>query len=175
MDFFKTIRMRFACRAFQDKPVEEEKLIKILDAGRMAPSACNLQPWHFVVIRDSKARQKVVEAYPREWFAKAPVIIVACSDHSQSWKRFDGKDHSDIDAAIAIDHITLAAADLGLATCWVCAFDADKCSRALKLPNYIEPVAMLPLGYPADSASPDRHDTRRKSLDDIVHWETFSS
>ena len=81
------------------------------------------------------------------------------------------KDYGDVDIAIAVDHMTLAAADLGLGTCWLGAFDVEKCSRALQLPRNLEPLVMLPLGYPKQTESPERHKTRRKSLEEIVRWE----
>lgn len=170
MGFLDVARKRFSARSYLARDVEEEKLLAVLEAARVAPSACNLQPWQIFAVRDIQMKMELYEAYPRDWFKKAPVILVVCSDHTQSWKRYDGKDYSDVDAAIAADHITLAAADLGLGTCWIGAFDAVKCRKALNLPEYIEPVAMLPLGYPAEEVSSQRHNTRRKSLEEIVHW-----
>ncbi|NMA65822.1 MAG: nitroreductase, partial [Clostridiaceae bacterium] len=127
MSFFEVAEKRYSLRKFNTKEVEKEKILKVIEAARIAPSACNLQPYHFIVITDSELRKKVAESYPREWFKNAPVIIVACGDHSKSWKRIDGKDHCDVDVAIAVDHMTLAAAEQGLGTCWVCAFDAKMC------------------------------------------------
>lgn len=173
MDFLSLAKTRCSVRAYQPRPVEEEKLRTVLEAGRIAPSACNLQPWVFIVVRDLEAKARLAEAYPREWMAKAPVVLVLCADHSQSWKRSDGKDHGDVDIAIAADHMTLAAADQGLGTCWICAFDANKCRKALHIPEYIEPVVLLPLGYPEKVSDPDRHLERRKKLEDIVHWDGF--
>ncbi len=172
MSFLNLAKSRHSVRGYETRPVEEEKLMQVLEAGRMAPSACNLQPWYMIVVRDEEVKARVYEAYPRVWFGKAPVILVACGDHTQSWKREDGKDHCDVDVAIAIDHMTLAAADAGLGTCWVCAFDVNKCRKALKLPDYIEPVALIPLGYPTEQEDPDRH--RRKELVNVVHWDGFT-
>ncbi|MCF8304278.1 MAG: nitroreductase family protein [Bacteroidales bacterium] len=173
MEFLDLAKRRFSSRKYSTQEVEEEKLMKVLEAGRVAPSAVNFQPWHFVVVREEKNRLKLAESYPKSWFREAPVQIVVCGDHGQAWKRSDGKDHCDIDASIAVDHITLAAADIGLGTCWICNFDKDKCKKALDLPAHIEPIAMLPLGYPEDSKSPDRHQTERMPLEEIIHWEKF--
>ncbi|HEX3043839.1 MAG TPA: nitroreductase family protein [Bacillota bacterium] len=173
MSFLEIAKKRYSVRSYQKTPVEPEKLQQVLEAGRIAPSAVNFQPWVFVVAQTEAARKKIATAYPREWLLQAPVIIVICGDHSQSWKRRDGKDHCDIDAAIAIDHMALAAADLGLGTCWVCAFDAPLCRQALGLPEHLEPIALLPLGYPADSPDPARYETKRKKLDQIVRWENI--
>ena len=170
MDFLELANSRFSLRKYKDTPIEKEKLLKILEAGRIAPSAVNFQPWHFIVIDDKKALEALYPVYQREWIKEAPVIIIACSDHSQSWKRrSDGKDSADIDISIAVDHMTLQATELGLGTCWVCNFDVQKCSDILKLSRQIEPVVLLPVGYP-DIEPPVK---KRKLLDDIVHWNKF--
>lgn len=161
---------RYSVRKYEDKKVEKEKILEILEAARIAPSATNAQPWHFIVLTEDELKQKIAQVYPRDWFAKAPVIIVACGDHSKSWKRKDGKDHCDVDIAIAVDHITLAAADLGLGTCWVCAFDAKLCHKILGLPDNLEPIALIPLGYPLEEGAPTKN---RNSLEEIVSWEKY--
>ncbi|NLW60572.1 MAG: nitroreductase, partial [Firmicutes bacterium] len=118
MSFLELTKKRYSVRKYKDQPVEREKLLQVLEAARNAPSACNFQPWHFIVLTDETIKSKVAETYPRDWFKKAPVVIVACGDHSVSWKRADGKDHCDVDLAIAVEHMALAAAELGLGTCW---------------------------------------------------------
>ncbi|NLV91906.1 MAG: nitroreductase [Firmicutes bacterium] len=167
MSFLELTKKRYAVRSYKDKPVEREKLLQILEAARNAPSAANRQPWHFIVVTEEELRNRLGEAYPRDWFRKAPVVIVACGDHSVSWKREDGKDHCDVDLGIAVEHIALAASDLGLGTCWVCAFDAKRCHEILELPDNLEVIALLPLGYPAEERVPEK---KRKSLDEIVTW-----
>jgi len=171
MNFHELARNRFSSRKYLDKPVEEEKLIKVLEAARIAPSAANKQPWLFYVVRENENRKNISQAYHREWLSTAPVIIVACADHKSVWKRSDGKDYCDIDLAIAIDHITLQATDLGLGTCWICNFDTVRCRQILNLPANVEPIAIIPLAYPADETNPQRHITLRKPLGDIVKWE----
>jgi nitroreductase len=146
----------------------------ILEAGRIAPSAANLQPWHFIVIREKENLRKIHPIYYRDWFMEAPCVIVICGDHNQSWKRKDGKDHCDIDIAITVDHITLQAAELGLGTCWICNFDAGLCTKLLNLPPNLEPAVILPVGYPLDSFDPDRHGVKRKHIDEIVSFESYS-
>jgi nitroreductase len=172
MSFLDLAKKRCSVRSYLPKEVEREKLLQVLEAARIAPSACNLQPWQIIVVQNPEKKMELYESYPRQWFAEAPVILVICGDHNQSWKRHDGKDFADIDIAIAVDHITLAAADLGLGTCWIGAFDEKKCRKALQLPQHLEPIAMLPLGYPEKTESPERHKTRRKSLDEIVTWDS---
>lgn len=171
MEFLELAKKRYSCRKYKNREVEPDKLGKVLEAGRIAPSAANFQPWHFIVIRDEKLKSQIHETYGRSWFSEAPVIIVICADHSKSWKRGDGKDHADIDVAIATDHMTLQAAELDLATCWICHFDAEKCSRILNLPDHIEPAVYLPLGYPDDQTS--KNHEKRDEFDKIVHWDKY--
>lgn len=174
MNFFELAINRYSSRKYKDTPVEEEKLIKVLEAARIAPSAVNKQPWHIIVVRDAENRKNLCKTYKRDWLKQAPVILVMCGDHSVAWKRsVDNKYHTDIDVSIATDHITLAATELGLATCWVCNFDVKKCAGLFGLPEHIEPIALIPLGYPADEPDLTRHTSKRKSLREIVHWETF--
>jgi nitroreductase len=173
MDFVQLAKSRYSSRKYKQLNVEDDKLNYVLEAGRVAPSAVNFQPLFFVVVRDENL-ENVQACYHREWFKTAPMCIVICTDHSRSWKRGDGKDHADIDAAIAADHITLAATSIGLATCWVCNFNRPKLAEILNLPDYIEPVIILPLGYPDDSADIDRHTSKRKALDEIVVYEKFN-
>ncbi|MCK4662276.1 MAG: nitroreductase family protein [Bacteroidales bacterium] len=173
MSFIELAKRRYSSRNYLNKNVEEEKIKQVLEAGRIAPSAKNSQPWHFIVISKKENLEKICECYKRPWLKEAPVIIAICGDHSKSWRRADGKDHCDIDISIAIDHMTLAATDIDLATCWICKFDVMKAAEILNLPDGIEAIAMLPLGYPADKVDVNRHDKLRKSFDEIVHWEKF--
>ncbi|HNV82333.1 MAG: nitroreductase family protein [Tenuifilaceae bacterium] len=172
-DFLSLVESRYSCRSFQNKPIETALLEKVLEAARLAPSAVNAQPLKFIVVTQSPLKEKIVECYYRPWISTAPVLIIACGDHSQSWRRSDGKDHCDIDVAIAIDHITLAAADSGLATCWVCKFNAMQCAGVLKLPAHISPVAIIPIGYPADNPNDSERHSKRKPLNEIVSWNGF--
>lgn len=169
--FIELAKARYSCRNYQARPVEQDKLDLILEAGRVAPSAVNFQPWHFYVIREKEDLERFYGAYHREWFRTAPCVIVICADHSQSWKRkADVKDHADVDVSICTDHMTLQATDLGLATCWICNFYVDKTRELLKLPAHMEPVVILPLGYPLDSSAPERHTEKRKPLSEIVTY-----
>ncbi|RUT80187.1 nitroreductase [Ancylomarina longa] len=172
MQFSQLILQRYSVRSYQQMPVEKTELLKILQAGQYAPSAANKQPWHFIVVQEQKNHEQFSEIYHRNWFKNAPVYIVICADHDQTWRRQeDGKSHGDIDVAIAIDHMTLQATELGLGTCWICNFFVEKCRDFFQLPQHIEPIAILSLGYPADEKRPDK---QRKSLEEIVHWEKFS-
>ena len=170
-NFLNIAKSRYSCRKYEARPVEAEKLELVLEAGRVAPSAVNYQPWHFFVIQGQENLGRFHAAYHREWFRTAPCVIVICIDHSMSWKRkADGKDSGDVDAAITTDHMTLQATELGLATCWVCNFDPVVTREILQLPPDMEPVVILPLGYPLDQADPERHVEKRKPLSELVTY-----
>lgn len=169
MAFLELAKQRFSVRAYLEKPVEEDKLQAVLEAGRLAPSAANRQPWSVVVIRDPKQRQTIGAAYPREWFLKAPVILVLCIEPAKAWVRSDGRNYADVDGAIAMDHMTLCAASVGLGTCWIAAFEPTRIKHALALPAGIEPLAMTPLGY----ASEPVRTKSRKAIAELVHLDTW--
>jgi nitroreductase len=172
MDFLELVKKRRSVRNYLDRPVDDKLLEKVLEAGRLAPSACNNQPWVFIVIKDKASRQKLENVYKREWFLRAPVIIAVCSDRSVSWKSADGRDSAAVDAAIALDHMTLAAAEADLGTCWVCAFNAEQARKALMLPEKIDPVAFTPLGFPGPEEPKQK---TRKRLNDIMFRERYGN
>lgn len=171
--FIDIAKLRYSCRNYKSKEVEKDILLKVIEAFRVAPSAVNYQPWHLIVIEKKEIKEKVYQTYQRDWIKTAPVLFIACGDHSVSWKRKDGKDHTDIDVSIAVDHLTLQAAELGLATCWVCNFDRRLLEKNLKLPKNIEPVVIIPVGYPEEKADMERHNLKRKPVGDFVHWDNF--
>jgi nitroreductase len=171
MNFIELASQRSSIRNFQLREVEKEKLLYVLEAARIAPSAANFQPWQFIVITDPDLLKSVQSVYHREWLTTAPAIIIAIGDHEKGWRRAkDGKDFTDIDVAIAIDHLTLAATEVGLGTCWICNFDPEKCSNICKMPENMEPIALIPIGYPAIITKPIK---QRNPLDQIVHWNKF--
>ena len=175
MSVMDLMTRRCSVRQFTDQPVERARLEQVLEAGRVAPSACNRQPWRFVVVQDPALLAKVAGFCAQDWPAAAPAAIVVCGDHRESWRRGDGKDHLDVDIAIAVDHMTLMAVDLGLGTCWVCWFDALALSEEFGLAEHVEPVVILPIGHPAKLAPADRHAAARKGLDEIASWDSFDS
>lgn len=172
--FREIAKERYSCRSYSSKEVDNHIISEVLESARIAPSAKNLQPWRFVVATEIELREKLSGCYSASWLKAAPVIIVACGDQSASWKRSDGKDHCDIDLAIAIDHITLAATDLGLATCWICKFDVMKCAQVLNLPSNIYPVALIPLGYSAEKGNYSERHLIRKDLSEIISWNGYN-
>lgn len=171
MDIKKLIEDRYSVRAYLPKAVEKEKIEYILECARLAPSACNYQPWFFYVVTDSAVMEKIYPAYHREWFKTAPMCIVVCKDTTQSWKRSatDNKDFSDVDAAIAAEHICLSTHGIGLGTCWICNFDLAKLTAALEIPEEREAIAIFPLGY-VDEEKSHAPDKKRKSLSEITEW-----
>ena len=173
-DFLSLAKSRYSCRSYSTKVVTKNLIAEVIECARIAPSAKNAHPWHFVVVTKLPWIEQIYGCYEGSWIKTAPVIIVACGDHSLSWRRADGKDHCDIDIAIAIDHITLSATEKGLATCWICKFDAIKCANILKLPSHISPIALIPLGYPMEKNNYSERHLVRKSFDEIVHWEGFN-
>lgn len=149
MDFHEAVASRRSVRAYLPDPVEEDKLERILRAGILAPSACNLQPVEIWVVT-GEARSKLRRSYRGDWLLQAPVILVVCSKPGIAWTRGDGKSYADVDAAIVMDHLILAAAAEGLGTCWIGAFDAQALREDLEIPAELEPVALTPLGYAAE-------------------------
>ena len=120
MNFLELVKARYSARKYANRPVEAEKLDYIMECVRFAPSAVNFQPWRFRIVTDEAVLKALYSCYKREWLATAPCIIVACVDHNESWhRRADNKDHADIDIAIAVEHLCLAAAEQGLGTCCI--------------------------------------------------------
>ena len=164
MDFFDVVNGRYSTRAYEDKPVEEEKLHKILDAARLAPSASNRQEWRFIVVRDAEKRRKLADiAHKQAFVGQAPVVLAACAvtdNHLMAC----GQLCYPIDLAIALEHVALAATALGLGTCWIGAFDEAAAKKLLGVPADVRIVQLMPLGYPSDKPRPKT----RMRLDEIV-------
>lgn len=172
MSFLELAKKRSSVRKYLPKKVEREKLLKILEAGRVAPTGANTQPQRIIVIQEKEGLDKIAKGAN---IYGAPLAMIICVEHNVTWKRpFDGKDIADIDVSIITDHMMLQATDLGLGTCWICYFDPKVISSAFNLPNNIEPVNILAIGYAeSEPLSPDRHSTARMSLEKSVFYETF--
>ena len=169
MEFFDLIQQRYSVRRYQARPVEDEKLQQVLEAARMAPTAANRQPFRLLVVKTEGRQSELSRIYGREWFTQAPLVICACALPSEGWTRGDGKNFSEVDTTIAMDHLILAAAALGLGTCWIAAFDPVSAKEIFNLPEDVEPLALTPLGYPAD----EPNSKLRKDLSDIVRYEKW--
>jgi nitroreductase len=169
VEFSELILKRYSVRAYKPDPVEEEKLHQVLEAARLAPTAANRQAFQLVVVHTQGRETELQRIYGRDWFVQAPLVICACGLPAQNWVRSDGKNYNDVDVAIAMDHLILAAANAGLGTCWIGAFDPDAAREVLGLPEGVEPVAFTPLGYPADQLRPKK----RKSLTELARYERW--
>jgi nitroreductase len=169
MEYFDLISARYSVRAYKSDAVEEEKLLQVLNAARLAPTADNRQPFKIIVIHTKGREAELRKIYNREWFTQAPLILCACGIPRLSWVRRDQRRYLDVDVAIVMDHLILAATDLGLGTCWIAAFNAAAAREVLGLPDEIEPLIFTPLGYPADAA----HPKERKPLADLVRYEAW--
>ncbi|MGQ9714951.1 MAG: nitroreductase family protein [Anaerolineae bacterium] len=184
MDLYEAIRRRRSVRRYADTPVEEAKLLRILEAARLAPSWRNGQCWRFVVVRERETIRRLAREQPlgyqiNRWLERAPVVVVACADPRASGRRGD-QDFYLVDVAIALEHLVLAATAEGLGTCWIGALDEESIRRTLGIPDSIRVVAMTPVGYPAeDPGWFDRavkavaRSKRRRPLPEIVHWDRW--
>jgi nitroreductase len=168
MEYSELIAARYSVRAYRPDPVEDEKLQIVLDAARLAPTAANRQPIQLIVMHTAGREEEIGKIYRRPWFVQAPLVIGICAISSLAWVRESDRFNARlIDAAIVADHLILAAANLGLGTCWVAAFNVEAARSVLKLPEEAEPVIFTPLGYPADQPGPKI----RKPLSDLVRYE----
>ena len=170
--FLELAAKRRSVRAYKADPVPEDALRQVLEAGRLAPSAVNKQPRRFIVVRDETNRRALGAAYAREWFWQAPVIVVVCILPGDAWSRaYDGQNYAMVDGALAMDHMQLAAAELGLGTCWIGAFDPAAVRTVLGLPDGVEVVGMTPLGVPDRESHPRARS--REPLGALVRYERW--
>lgn len=168
MNFLDIAKSRFSVRKYSSRKVEREKLDKILNAAHVAPTAANLQPVRIIVVQNESGFKKLEKAAN---VFNAPLALIVCSDHSKAWKRpFDKKLTTDIDASIITDHMMLQATELDLGSVWICYFKPDVIKQEFNLPDELEPINILALGYSdASPANPERHSTQRISLDELVY------
>ena len=168
MNVKEAIETRRSIRKYLQTPVEEEKLRLVLDAARLAPSARNDQKWRFIAVRDDAKRQLLCEAaFDQPFVKEAPVVIVACGMEPRFMSC--GMPTDIVDVSIAVSYITLQACELGLGTCWLGHFDAQKVRAALGIPEDVSVVAVTPLGYPAQNPDP----RPRKAFDEVVSYDKW--
>jgi nitroreductase len=169
MELQEAIKNRKSIREYEDKPVPEDKLLRVLEAARLAPSGANRQDWKFIVVRDSKRRQELAQASGGQpHVAQAPVVIAAVATMPDVIMRCGVPGYA-VDLAIAVDHITLTAVDEGLGTCWIGAFSQEMARAVLQIPESCKIVALLPLGFPKQPGRPKT----RKPLAAIICYETY--
>jgi nitroreductase len=169
MDIIEVIQKRSSTRAYRPEPVEEEKLQLLLESMRMAPTAANRQPFKFIIIHTAGKETELRRIYNAPWFVGAPIIICGCAVPAIAWIRRDGKNYYDVDVAIAMDHLILTAAGLGLGTCWIAAFDPVAAREVLGLPDEVEPIVFTPLGY-ADAQPGIKKRKPQSELVAYEHW-----
>lgn len=181
MEFTDVIKSRRSVRRFSDREVEDEKIKQILECGRLAPSWANKQCWSFIIVRDKEKIESLSQAAGmiNSWLKKVPIIMVACGDPKLSGIR-SGIEYFIVDVAIAMEHFILAAANLGLGSCWVGSFDENRIKEVLKIPNNMRVVAITPIGYPVKKVGLKENITRfivqskkRKPLNEIVHYDRW--
>jgi nitroreductase len=157
LNVFEAIRKRSSVRNFLDMTIEEDILMSVLEAGRLAPSAKNRQEWRFIVVRDGELRRRIGEAANGQSFVeKAPVVLVACGV-VDGYVMSCGQPSYPIDVAIALDHISLAAVECGLGTCWIGAFNEDKVKEILGIPEDVRVVELMPIGYPVNQSVKEKN------------------
>jgi nitroreductase len=173
LDVFEAIKSRRSVRAFSEERVSDKDLWKLLNAARMAPSAGNIQPWSFVVVRTSQIKRRLAEAALNQHFIEeAPVVVVACADEERSKQGYGSRGehlYCIQDTAAAVQNILLAAVALGLGACWVGAFHENEVRDALNIPAGLRPVAIVPVGWPNEQPQP----RFKRSLEDIIVYEAF--
>jgi nitroreductase len=169
MEFYQVLKMRRSVRHYDPgQTISDEVLFRILEAGRIAPSAANRQPWKFIVVKDPKMRERICQCYKGEWLKNAPVILIVVGRRDKSWVRVkDGHNSLEVDLTIALDHMILAAAAEGVGSCWIMAFDYEILSSVLNLKENEFVSCLTPLGYPLDKHPDDRIPDRNK-LEDII-------
>jgi nitroreductase len=169
MDFLELVTSRYSVRSYQPLPVEQDKLDRVLEAVRLAPSGSNRQPWKFVIVRDPETRRRLVPACADQQFiAHAPVVIAGVGLMPDRVMRCDIPGDP-VDLSIAMEHLALAATAEGLGTCWIGAFFQDQVRQVLGIPDSVKVVEMMTLGYPADQPRPKS----RKPLDEIVCYDRW--
>lgn len=169
MDFATLVKNRYSVRGYRSDPVEKEKLEQVLEAARLAPTAANRQPFRIVVAQTEGRKEEMQRLYDKDWFVQAPLVICVCAVKSEAWVSRGGMNYVYVDVAIVMDHIILAATDLGLGTCWIGAFSKDVARDAFNLPDDLEPVVMTTLGYAGIESEPKE----RRSIDELVRYERW--
>ena len=175
MDFSEVLLTRRSVRSYSSKAIDAKVLGRVLNAARMAPSANNVQPWRFIVVSDEDKRKAIAKISANQSFiAEAPAVVVCCGKRYVDRWSWIGENMYLIDTAIAIDHLTLAARNEGLGTCWVGAFDHEDLRRLLNVPDGFDVIVLTPLGYPA---KPDAfyETSSRKPLDEVVFAGSFGN
>ena len=167
MDFMKLINERYSVRAYKSTPVEDLKLNTVLQAACLAPTAGNRQPFQVIVIHTRGKEIELLSIYEEPWFVQAPIVLCVSGLPALGWVRKDSKSYLDVDIAIVMDHMILAATNLGLGTCFIAAFDPQNARNVLSIPSNVEPLLFSPLGYPDSTIGIKK----RKKVEELVRYE----
>lgn len=166
MEFKELATRRFSVRKFTDEAVSKADIEYIMECVRLAPSACNRQPWKYLIITSDEEKKKIQQCYDRDWFKTAPMYVLCLKDVNNCWERPDDqKAHGDIDLGIAVEHLCLAAAERGLGSCWVCNYNVEAVSRLFPVEGF-EAVSIIPLGHIAEDCP--HAEKKRKALSEII-------
>lgn len=168
MDVLSVIQGRRSIRKYSNKPVEDEKLLRVLEVARLSPSARNQQNWKFIIVKNSKIRKKLTKAIGQPFVGEAPIILVCCGTEPESIMR-GGQPRYTVDLSIATAYMILEAYVQGLGTCWLGSFDESMVKDVLDIPENVRVVAITPLGYPAESPS----QKPRKRLEEIISYDKY--
>ena len=172
MDFMKLAAERYSVRQFSSEMVEQSKIDKILKAGHLAPTACNIQPQRILVINSAEGIAKIRRCTVCHF--NAPMAMLVCYDKNECWKReYDGKNSGDIDASIVTTHMMLEAYALGVGTTWVMHFIPEAVREEFAIPDHMEPVALLMMGYPSEDAKPFPGHSKFRPIEEIVSYNDF--
>lgn len=166
--FLDMTKERWSVRKFKQEQISDEHMARILEAGRNAPSACNYQPQRVLVLQSDEALAQIRSI--THWAFNAPTVLLVCADLAESWKNVDGCDSAEVDAAIALDHMMMEAWECGVGSTWVRGFDERVMRQALNLPRTWKVVAMMPMGYPAETAHPSTWYFSRKSNEELYRF-----
>ena len=172
MEFEKLIADRYSVRSFKSDGLPEEVIDQILKAGHLAPTGCNNQPQRILVLKEEESLRKLKECTKCHF--DAPCAMLICHNKEESWvRKYDGALASPVDAAIVTTHMMLAAHDLGVGSCWVMHFDPFAMRENFKIPDHIEPLALLVMGYPAEDSTPRDLHEKVRPMEEVVFYETF--
>lgn len=166
MDFIELINGRYSVRGYKSDRISDDRLQRVLEAACIAPTAANRQPFRLIVAATEGIEDELRRVYRSEWFASAPIVICACGVADEAWTRFDGTKYTEVDVAIAMDHLILAAANEGLGACWIAAFDPEAAREVFDIPKGWDPIVLTPIGYPNDAPRPK---TRRDMSELVIY------
>lgn len=169
MEYYDLINARYSVRAYKSDPIEAQKLERLLSAARIAPTAANRQPFRLIISETKGRSEEFRKIYDKKWFVQAPLVVCICGVKDDAWVRWDGRCYLDVDVAIVMDHLILAAANEGLGSCWIANFNQNEARMFFKLPDSVEPIILTPLGYPADS----QNKKIRKTLELLVYRDVW--